>query len=70
MTFSFYRNISGQAARVPGPSPGTVLPCPPLAFGIRWRYLRTYFKTSFWVILNEVKDLNLLKIRDASRRSE
>jgi len=28
------------------------------------------FKSKFFVILNEVKDLNLLKIRDASRRSE
>jgi len=30
----------------------------------------TYFKTDFFVILNEVNDLNLLKLQDSSLRSE
>jgi len=30
----------------------------------------SYFKTDFFVILNEVKDINLLKMRDSSLRSE
>jgi len=32
--------------------------------------IRTHFKTYFYVILNEVKDLISLKIRDSSLRSE
>jgi len=32
--------------------------------------VRTHFKTAFAVILNEVKDLNLFKMRDSSLRSE
>jgi hypothetical protein len=31
---------------------------------------RSYFKTGFSVILNLLKDLNLLKIRDSSLHSE
>jgi hypothetical protein len=32
--------------------------------------LRTHLNAAFFVILNDVKDLNLLKMGDSSRRSE
>jgi hypothetical protein len=32
--------------------------------------LKVFFQTGFFVILNEVKDLNFLKMRDSSLRSE